>query len=64
MNRQEEIRENAIIDLMNYKGFDRAPTEYIVDCVLQSLSLEDVVLKVERELPTRFLVITLPTRSL
>ena len=53
MTKQEEIREHLIEDLMNYKGFDRAPTETIIDCVLGSLSLEDVVIKVdENKLPT------------
>ena len=51
MDKRDEIREHAIIDLMNYKAFDRLPCEYIVDCVLQSLDLEGVVIKVDRELP-------------
>ncbi len=47
MTKQDEKREHAIIDLMNYKGFHRAPAEKIVDCVLQSLDLEGVAIKVE-----------------
>jgi len=53
-NRREDIREHAIIDLMNYKGFHRAPTECIVDYVLQSLDLEGCVLRVEKKLPSVF----------
>ena len=51
LTKQEGIREHAIVDLMKRKGFDRYPTEFIVDYVLQSLDLDGVVIKVERELP-------------
>ena len=47
---REEIRERAIIDLMAYKGFHRAPTEFIVDCVFKSIH-PNVVIRVDRKLP-------------
>ena len=34
------IREGAITDLMEYKGFDRLPTEYIIDRVFNYLKAE------------------------
>jgi len=33
-NMTPEFRESMILTLMDYKGFDRAPTETIVDCLL------------------------------
>jgi len=54
MTKQEKIREQAILDLMEYKGFHRAPTEYIIDCVMRSLSRDGAVIKVEGELPSVF----------
>ena len=54
MTRQEKVREQAILDLMDYKGFHRAPTEGVVDCVFRSLSRGGVVIKVEGKLPSIF----------
>ena len=48
MTKQKEIRERTITDLMKYKGFDRAPTECIVDCVLKSLYSQGVVIKAQQ----------------
>ncbi len=71
MTKQEKMRERAIIDLMNYKGFDRLPTEYIVDHLFAFLHSQGVVIRVDRELPnkkclpifdkpTRTIIITVP----
>jgi len=49
--KQEEIREGAIVSLMDYKGFDRVPTEYIIDHVLAYLHSQGVVIKTDYELP-------------
>ena len=35
---REEIKEHAILDLMEYKGFDRLPSELIIDCVFKSIN--------------------------
>ena len=51
MTKQEEIREGAIISLMDYKGFHKGPTEYIIDYVFKYLHSRGVVIKVKRELP-------------
>jgi len=51
MTKQQEIRERAIKSLMAYKGYDRAPTEYIIDHVLADLHSQGVVIWVDRELP-------------
>ena len=54
MTKQEEIREQVILDLMEYKGFHRAPTEDIVDSVFRSLHRGGVVIKVDKELPKNY----------
>lgn len=51
---QKRIRERAITDLMNYKGFGRALCKRIVDCVLGTLNSEDVMIKDESKLPSVF----------
>jgi len=45
MTKQEDIREGAILALMDYKGFDRAPTETIIDFVFNYLHEQGVVIK-------------------
>ena len=51
MSKQKEIREGAIVSLMNYKGFHRAPCEYIVDHLAKYYDSQGIVIKVDRELP-------------
>ena len=51
MTRQEKIREGAIVSLMEFKGFHRAPTESIIDHVFKYLANNNVVIKVDRDLP-------------
>ena len=51
MTKQQKIRERAIKSLMAYKGYDRVPTEYIIDHVFADLHSQRVVIWVDRELP-------------
>jgi len=52
MTKQQKIREWAIKSLMAYKGYDRVPTEYIIDHVFADLHSQGVViLDKERGLP-------------
>ena len=51
MSKQEEIRAGAIVSLMDYKGFRRAPVEYIIDHIFNYLHDNDVVIRADRELP-------------
>ena len=44
MTKQEDIREGAILALMDYKGFDRAPTETIIDFVFNYLHVQEVMI--------------------
>jgi len=45
MTRQDEIREGAILALMDHKGFDRAPTETIIGFVFSYLHEQGAVIK-------------------
>ena len=45
MAKRDIVREGAILDLIEYKGFHRAPTEYIIDRVFNYLHSQGVVIK-------------------
>ena len=46
----EEIRESMIVTLKDYKGFDRASTETIVDCLFPLITTQvEQAVKAERE---------------